>query len=140
MKDISNFLKEINGMTKNQVFVIIKPGFENLIGTLYTEFKEKGYKVVQMKTKHLLESEAKELYKVHKDEDFYEALCKYMSSGKTTAFILSKKSKNIFKEFSKLKDAIREKYGESEMRNVLHSSDSFKSFEHEAPIYFNLIN
>lgn len=140
MKDISNFLKEMNGMTNNQVFVIVKPGFENLIGTLCGEFKEKGYKIVQMKTKHLLESEAKELYKVHKGEDFYEALWKYMSSGKTTAFILSKKSKNIFKEFSKLKDEIREKYGESEMRNVLHSSDSFESFEHEAPIYFNLIN
>lgn len=137
MKDISSFLNELNGMKKNQVFVIIKPGFENIIGTLYTEFKEHGYKIVQMKTKKLLKSEAKELYKVHKDEDFYEALCKYMSSGKTTAFILSKKTKNIFKEFSKLKDKIREKYGESDMRNVIHSSDSFESFEHESSIYFN---
>jgi nucleoside diphosphate kinase len=59
-----------------------------------------------------------------------------MSSGLTTAFILYKKSDNIFKEFGKIKDEIREKYGESEMRNVLHSSDSFESFIREANVYF----
>ena len=34
------------------------------------------------------------------------------------------------------KDKIREEYGQSEMRNVLHSSDSYKNFTHEASVYF----
>jgi nucleoside diphosphate kinase len=59
-----------------------------------------------------------------------------MSGGLTTAFILYKKSDNIFEEFAKLKDKIREEYGESDMRNVLHSSDSYKSFVHESGVYF----
>ena len=85
-------------------------------------------------------SEAKELYKVHAQEDFYEDLCKYMSSGLSTAMILYKKSDNVFKDFEKLKDKIREEYGESDMRNVIHSSDSYKNFTHESQIYFYNVN
>jgi hypothetical protein len=59
-----------------------------------------------------------------------------MSSDITMAFILKKKSDNIFKEFEMLKDKIREKHGESDMRNVIHSSDSYKNFTHESQVYF----
>ena len=127
-------------MRKNHVLAVIKPGFENLLGTLCELFKQNGYKIVKTKTKRLLESEAKSLYKVHEKEDFYEDLCKYMSSGLSTAMILYKKSDNIFKDFEKLKDKIREEYGESDMRNVIHSSDSYKSFTHESQIYFYNVN
>ena len=123
-------------MRKDHVFVIIKPGFYNLANDLFATFIEHGYKVIKSKTKRLTMEEAKSLYKVHKKEDFYEDLCKYMSSGITTAFILKKPSDNIFKEFEKLKDEIREKYGESDMRNVLHSSDSYNNFTHESQVYF----
>lgn len=123
-------------MRKDHVFVIIKPGFYNLSSELFKIFAEHGYKTVKSKTKRLTLDEAKSLYEVHKKEDFYEDLCKYMSSDITMAFILKKKSDNIFKEFAKLKDEIREKYGESDMRNVLHSSDSYKNFTHESQVYF----
>lgn len=136
MQDIKKFLKDIDLIDANQVFVVIKPGFESLLETLCKMFKDKGYKIVKVKTKRLLPQEARELYKMHKNEDFYKPLCEYMSSGLTTAFILSKKTKNIFKEFSALKDEIRDKYGESDMRNVIHSSDSYKNFKHESSIYF----
>lgn len=137
MKDIKSFLSNVTLNDGHNVFVIIKPGFENLIEKICETFKSNGYKIIKMKTKRLLESEAKELYKMHKDEEFYDSLCKYMSSDKTTAFILYKKTlNNIFKEFAKLKDDIREKYGESDMRNVIHSSDSYKNFKHESEIYF----
>lgn len=123
-------------MRKDHVFVIIKPGFYNLSSELFNIFTEHDYKVIKSKTKRLTLDEAKSLYKVHKKEDFYNDLCKYMSSDITMAFILKKKSDNIFKEFAKLKDEIREKYGESDMRNVLHSSDSYKNFTHESQVYF----
>lgn len=144
MKDLSTYLaSNINDpMRNNHVLVVLKPGF---IGSEFTVpifdlFKEHGYKIVKTKTKQLLETEAKQLYKVHAKEDFYDDLCKYMSSGLSTALILKKKSDNIFKEFEKLKDKIREEYGESDMRNVIHSSDSYKSFTHEAGIYFYNVN
>lgn len=139
MKDLKEYLGE-DPLKKNHVLVVIKPGFENLLGTLCDLFKKHGYKIVKTKTKRLLPQEAKSLYKVHAQEDFYGSLCDYMSSGLSTAMILYKKSDNIFKDFEKLKDKIREEYGESDMRNVIHSSDSYKSFTHESQIYFYNVN
>ena len=144
MKDIKTFLKtDVNTLdpfNRNHVFVVIKPGFENLAGKLEEEFKKHGYTTVKMRSKRLLLDEAKKMYIMHKKEDFYESLCEYMSSGVSIAYILKKKSDNIFKEFAKLKDELREKYGESEMRNVLHSSDSYKNMTHESKVYFYNIN
>ena len=146
MKDLKSYLHNVvdpiskDPMRKNNVLVVIKPGFENLLGTLCDLFKQNGYKIIKTKTKQLLLSEAEELYKVHSQEDFYEDLCKYMSSGLSTAMILYKKSDNIFKDFETLKDKIREEYGESDMRNVIHSSDSYKNFTHESQVYFYNVN
>ena len=146
MKELKSYLMNISDphskdpMRRNHVLVVIKPGFENLLGTLCELFKQNGYKIVKTKTKRLLESEAKSLYMVHAKEDFYEDLCKYMSSGPSTAMILYKKSDNIFKDFEKLKDMIREEYGESDMRNVIHSSDSYNNFTHESQVYFYNVN
>lgn len=142
MKSLTNYLASniSDPMRKNHVLAVVKPGFENLLGTVSNLFKENGYTIVKTKSTRLTMEQAEQLYEVHKKESFYEELCKYMSSGPTTAFILKKKSDNIFDEFAKLKDKIRDEYGESEMRNVLHSSDSYKSFTHEAGVYFYNIN
>lgn len=142
MKSLTNYLASniSDPMRKNHVLAVVKPGFENLLGTVSNLFKENGYTIVKTKSTRLTMEQAEQLYEVHKKESFYEDLCKYMSSGITTAFILKKKSDNIFDEFAKLKDKIRDEYGESEMRNVLHSSDSYKSFTHEAGVYFYNIN
>lgn len=142
MKSLTNYLASniSDPMRKNHVLAVVKPGFENLLGTVSNLFKENGYTIVKTKSTRLTMEQAEQLYEVHKKESFYEDLCKYMSSGITTAFILKKKSDNIFDEFAKLKDKIRDEYGESEMRNVLHSSDSYKSFTHETGVYFYNIN
>lgn len=123
-------------MRKNHVLVVIKPDFLKYSTEFCNKFTENGYIIVKSKTVWLTLDEAKSLYKIHKDKDFYADLCNYMSSGQVMAFILKKKSDNIFKEFGKLKDKIRDEYGQNEMRNALHSSDSYKNFSHEAGIFF----
>lgn len=142
MKDLKHYLdyNPRDPMNKNHVLVVIKPGFESLLGKLLSIFKENNYSLVKSKTTRLTLDQAKRLYITHKKEDFYSDLCNYMCSGPTTAIILKKKSDNIFKEFAKLKDQIREEYGESDMRNVIHSSDSYKSFTHESQVYFYNVN
>ena len=145
MKDLKTYLIDRNTivsdpMKKDHVLVVIKPGFENLLSALCDLFKQNGYKIIKTKTKQLLLQEVESIYKVHEKEDFYEDLCKYMSSGLSTAMILYKKSDNIFKDFEKLKDKIREEYGESDMRNVIHSSDSYENFTHESQVYFYNVN
>jgi nucleoside-diphosphate kinase len=142
MKDLSKFLEQNmkDPMRKNHVLAVVKPGFENMLGKLCEIFIENGYTIVKNKTSRLTLDQAKQLYKVHSKEDFYSNLCNYMCSGPTTAFILKKKSDDIFKEFEKLKEKIREDFGESDMRNVLHSSDSYKAFTHESQVYFYNVN
>ena len=142
MKTLTTYLASNIGdpMRKNYVLAVIKPGFEQLLGTVSNMFINNGYEIVKTRSKRLTLSEAKQLYIVHKNESFYKDLCNYMSSGVTTAFILKKKSDNIFDEFAKLKDKIRDEYGESDMRNVIHSSDSYKNFTHESQVYFYNVN
>ena len=43
-----------------------------------------------------------------------------------------------FKEVDKIKDEIRQRWGESEMKNVIHSSDSLEHMNEEAKIYFSI--
>lgn len=134
-------MKKLAVRTKNtkSIFVIIKPGFLPLCSKILQIFEEKGWNISQLRTKQLLLSEARALYSIHKKEDFYDDLCKYMSSGLTMAFIFSKNNAtgDIFEETGKIKDIIRKKWGESDMRNVIHSSDSFEHMNEEASIYFS---
>lgn len=141
MKSLKSKLNELGLLVdrKKYIFTVIKPGFLNIGQKIIERFEEDGWKVSKMRTKQLLLSEARLLYSVHKKEDFYKDLCIYMSSGPSTAIIFTKDDlmdNDIFKEVSEIKDEIRKEYGESDMRNVLHSSDSLEHMEVEQVIYF----
>lgn len=122
---------------KKQVFIIIKPGFLKYSKIILDKFKRKGWNIVRIKTKKLLLSEAERLYSIHKKEKFYIPLCNYMSSDLSIGIIIEKQtSEDPFKEVDKIKDYFRKKYAESEMRNVLHSSDSQEHMDKEMYTYF----
>lgn len=136
MRTLTDILESLE---MQRVFVVLKPGSLDLGQTVIEIFAEKGWDIYQTRTKHLLLSEAKKLYDVHKKEPFYKDLCNYMSSGPCRAFIFEKPGKTTkksFEEVAKIKDGIRKKYGESDMRNVLHSSDSQEAMDNEAPLFF----
>ena len=136
MKALKDFINESVEQYK-KILVVIKPGFLNNAAEILSIYKEKSWKLKFSTIKQLQLSEAEELYKVHKKEDFYKSLCEYMSSDITRAMIFVKNTdKNEFEEATTIKDEIRKKWGESDMRNVVHSSDSKENFEHEAGIYF----
>ena len=126
-------LEEVN---KQSIFVVVKPGFLNLAQTIIERFENNGYHLEKIRTKRLLLSEAQQLYVIHKKEGWYKQLCQYMSSEPTTAIIFSKDCKDIFKDSSNLKDEIRKEFGESDMRNVIHSSDSQEHMDFESSLYF----
>lgn len=136
MKHLAQAINE--SMNKSKVFVVVKPGSLNLAQTVIERFAQDGWTVSQTTTKKLLLAEAHTLYKVHRKEDFYKDLCEYMCSDICRAFIFEKSNiLDPFKEVKKIKEEIREKYGESDMRNVLHSSDSQKAMDNEASVFFS---
>ena len=121
------------------IFVIVKPGFLKDNQFIIKEFEKRGWKVDRIKTKRLLLSEAKRLYEPHKKEEWFDDLCNYMSSDLSMGILFVKDkpmTRKMFDETNKIKDIIRKKLGESEMRNAIHSSDSLERLEIERGIYF----
>jgi nucleoside-diphosphate kinase len=121
------------------IFTIIKPGFLEHSQDIIHIFENAGWTLDQTTIKQLTLKEAKELYKVHKKEDWYDSLCEYMSSGPSRAIIYRKPgpiSKDTYESVAKLKDGIRERWGIDDCKNVMHSSDCLSAAEHEKGIYF----
>ena len=122
----------------NKVFVVVKPGFLKLSQVIINELTKVGFSVVKTRPKLLKLSEAQRLYRVHQKEDFYKPLCKYMSSDISIGmlFQFSGEHNEVFTRLQKVKEQIRDKYSESDMRNVMHSSENYTEMQKEARIYF----
>ena len=137
MKDLNNYITEhINDPKKDEVFVIINPGFLKKSAEIMEMIKEEGFELVKTTTKLLTLEEAKALYKIHKKEEWYKPLCDYMSSDLTLGLLFKSDDKDPLKKMAEVKDKVREKFGESDMRNVMHSSDSYEHMLDEQCIYF----
>ena len=125
---------------KHEAFIVIKPGFLNLSEEILKIFTDEGFIIEKTRPKVLTETEAKQLYAVHKEEDFFDALVKYMISGESIGVLFTPekkmREKTLFNKIDKLKDEIRKKWGESDMRNVMHSSDNLQNMKNESSIYF----
>lgn len=130
MKSLVEFITEAQNKRE---FMIIKPEFLQYRNEILEFLKQHNIIPIQELRKTLTLPEAKKLYKPHSKEDFYENLCKYMSSGDSIGFILCNFGNNDLLE---LKDKIRDKYGVDEMRNAIHSSDSILNVYRESKIYF----
>ena len=124
-------------LNKYNTFIIIKPGFTKRPNDILDRFTSKGYTVARCLARRLPLEVAKDLYKVHKDEDFYDDLCKYMSSGLSIGYVLNCPAKDPIKTTDKIKKEIRTELAKDEMRNALHSSDSMENVWRESKIYFD---
>lgn len=137
MKDLNNYIIEhINDPKKDEVFVIIKPGFLKKSAEIMEMIKDEGFELVKTTTKLLTLKEAEKLYSIHKKEEWYKPLCDYMSSDLTLGLLFKSDDMMPLKKMAKVKDKVREKFGESDMRNVMHSSDSYEHMLDEQCIYF----
>ena len=135
MKNIKDYLS----ITLNpfNVFIIIKPGFVKKSAAIIDIFKRNGYTIAKYIARRLDYDLAKELYKMHSEEPFYNDLCKYMSSDISVGYCLNYIGKGDPIEMTnKLKDEIREQFGKDEMKNAIHSSGSEANVVREAKIYF----
>lgn len=135
MKNLNEYLNE-SLQQYSKCFMIVKPGSLDLTPEILNRLSKSGWEFDRTTVKKLTLKEAQLLYLVHKDESFYEDLCKYMSSDISRGFIIKKKGSDKFQDINKIKDEIRNEYGESDMRNIIHSSDSYEAMMNEAPIYF----
>lgn len=137
MKQLKDYIKPTK--ETQRVFVVIKPGFLHLAPQIINFFENNGgWEVERMKSKRLLYTEASKLYENHRKEEWFKPLCNYMSSDICQGIIFKRRGNNFnpFDSVKSLKKKIREKYGESDMRNVLHASDNKTRFDIESHIFF----
>ena len=117
-------------------FVILKPGFLDHEEEFIKLLNNNGWDIIQKVKRKLSEDEAKELYKMHKDKDFYNDLCKYMSSDDCLCCLCHKNCKDPIKDMDSLKDKVRKTWGKDEMKNGMHSSDSLDNVNRESKLIF----
>ena len=129
-----------------QTLSIIKPDAveRNLQDKIKSEFKSKGFEILNEKKIHISKEEAEKFYKVHESKPFYNELCAYVSSGPIVVMKLQRT--NAVLENRKLmgatnpKDAedgtLRKKYGISIDKNSVHGSDSVENAKVELDFFF----
>lgn len=143
MKSLSKFIYEQLSVPENiKAFTIIKPGFLQYTDEIHDYIVNKGFimhdHTYPMK---LTSTQAQELYKPHKEKDFYGDLCNYMTSDDMIATIWTFDNEkhpntNTISLMKEIKDHFRDKYGKDEMKNCMHSSDSLDNVKREAKIIF----
>ena len=135
-KPLNEIVPETN---EKKIFIIIKPGFLDKSKEIIEMFQKEDFKLFQTRSKVLSFPEAKRIYRMHEKEDWYKSLCKYMSSGESTGLTFTYPDewtvKGAFEKTDKLKNEIRKKWSESDMRNVMHSSDNEKNMMRESEIF-----
>ena len=117
-------------------FVILKPEFLDHEEEFLKLLKNNGWDVIQKQKRTLTGDEAAELYKMHKEKEFYKDLCKYMSSGDCLCCMCHKDCNDPIKDMDMLKDKVRKTWGKDEMKNGMHSSDSLDNVNRESKLIF----
>ena len=121
-------------------FVILKPGFLNHEDDLLKLLENNKWRIIQKKRCTLTQDQAEALYNMHKDKEFYNDLCKYMCSGDCLCCACQKDCNDPIKEMDKLKEKVRNQWGEDKMKNAMHSSDSIENVQREGNVVFNGLN
>lgn len=144
---MSIFVDKKTHMRSDITFTMIKPDAvaEGNAGAILKMIEAADFKILAMKLTRLTREQAGKFYEVHQGKPFYEDLCKYMSSGKIVAMVVSKP--DAVKEYRQLIGAtdpskaetgtIRKLYAKSIQSNAVHGSDSNENALIEAGFFFS---
>lgn len=118
-------------------FAILKPEFLDKQEDFEKKLEDNEWKISDITKIKLSKDDAKKLYDCHKDEDFYDDLCEYMSSDDCIAYKLYKDCEDPIEDLKKVKNEVRDEWGKDDMKNCMHSSDSKENVKREAEICFS---
>ncbi|MGD6935185.1 MAG: nucleoside-diphosphate kinase [Candidatus Bathyarchaeia archaeon] len=140
-------------MNKEKTFVMLKPSAvtRGLIGNVISRFENKGLKIVGLKMHAITQTEAEQLYSIHKGKPFYPILVEYITSAPVVAMVIegldAVKVVRSMIGATNPKEAqagtIRGDMAMDTTKNVIHASDSTENAQIEMKIFFkpeNLTN
>lgn len=124
-----NITREPNG------FCLLKPGCADEHADDFCRLLEHyGWDILSKKRCRLSSQDAADLYVSLANEPYYGDLCDYMSSGDCFCCSCRTDAADPIAEMASFKKLVREMWGEDEMRNAMHSSDSLGNVVREAAI------
>lgn len=132
-------------MSENTLF-IVKPDAvaRNLTGEVISRFEKKGFKILKLKMFTFTQEQAEKFYNVHKDKSFFGELTSFITSGPVVAAIIEGNNAiattrimiGATKSFEAEPGSIRGDFGLGFSENIIHTSDSQESFDHESRVAF----
>lgn len=126
--------------------MLVKPDGvkRNLVGACLAAFEKAGLAIMDIKLMTLEPERARELYRIHRDEPYFESLVAYMSSGPLVAVIFEgpdavRRVREIMGDTDPAEAApgtLRALYGETVESNTVHGSDGAQAAARELDIIF----
>lgn len=134
-------------MPLGYTFAMIKPSAcrKNHVGPILAMINQAGFRISAIRSTKLNKEEAEHFYEMHREKEFYNELCEFMSSGPIIALLLEKE--NAIEDFRKLigstnpsmaeEGTIRKMFAESLQKNAIHGSDTPENAKRESDFFFN---
>lgn len=134
-------------MALERTLSIIKPDAtrSNITGQINARLGAAGLRIIAQKRLRMTRAQAEAFYEVHKDQPFYDSLCRFMSSGPVVVQVLEgenaiAKNREVMGATDPAEAAsgtIRKDFGESIEANSVHGSDSIETAEREIAFFFS---
>ncbi|XP_005109042.2 thioredoxin domain-containing protein 3 homolog [Aplysia californica] len=138
---------------KGVTVAIIKPDAvaQGKTDEIIKELQDNGIEIVAQEERELTDEEARELYSELSDEDYFEELIKFITSGPSHVLVLTKGETgeaivkdwrdmlgptNVEQAKEEAPDSLRAKYGEQGYMNALHGSSSSETAAKEMAFFF----
>lgn len=136
MKSFTNKIEENNAeKRKPNGFCLLKPGCAEEHADDFCRLLEHyGWDIIDKQKRKLSRQDAADLYISLANEPFYNDLCDYMSSGDCFCCACRTAAADPIEEMASFKKIVREMWGEDDMRNAMHSSDSIENVARESAI------
>ncbi len=129
-----------------KTFVMIKPDGvrRKFIGEIIKRIENKGLELEDIKIIQLSKEQAEQHYSMHKNQEFFNDLIKYITSDPVVIIVV--KGRNAVQAVRQLIGAtdpikalpgsIRGDFGFSIQENIVHGSDSKENAENEIKFFF----
>lgn len=129
-----------------KTFVMIKPDGvrRKLVGEIIKRIEDKGLELEDIKIIQLSKEQAEQHYSIHKNQEFFNDLIKYITSDPVVIIVV--KGRNAVQAVRQLIGAtdpikalpgsIRGDFGFSIQENIVHGSDSKENAENEIKFFF----
>ena len=133
-----------------RTFAIVKPdGVQGgLLGKVLTRIEEEGFRISGLRMIRMTRKEAEGFYAVHRGRPFFEGLTAYMSSGQAVVMVLEREGaiahwRRVMGATDPAKaepGTLREMFGTSIERNVVHGSDAVDTAAVEIAYFFREVD